>query len=781
METTIEQLEQQNQELKTQNQLLQEQLTQIQEQLKMKGCVGQMTRFYENSKGFTPQYEMPLDWNDDAEEQQQPRQIEQAGQSKAQGSGPGPKATPQPPPFERMKWDLLEERIRAIEGSGNRGLEAPDLCLVSNIPLPPDFKMPKFEKYKGSTCPRIHLAMYCRKMAAYQYQDSILIYYFHKSLTGAALRWFISLENLAPDRSRLQSLSKRDSEDFKDYVQRWRELAAQVYLPIPKREMVPMFIETLLLAYYKKTLGNMASSFVNLVLIGEKIEIAIRRGKIPTTSSSLSHVKRSNVDKWKADTNAVIIDASKAQEQTKFTLGGYSTQTPASGSGGTPKTHQKRTLTPVPMSYTALLPILLQKQLITTMPLRPQEPPYSKTYDPNTKCDFHEGGIGHSTERCWTLKHKVQDLVDGGWIKFRENEPNIDTNPLPAHGGQFINTLSHGMAGRKDAPPIEPLIIYYDPAPQPTLVIIDHPARPAYKDNHAVPWSYYPTSENRVKVTNIMAPGGMTRSGRIYTPEKLTKKVPTTEEAPRPTKDVPPAMEARDFLQHIQSSACELIEQMDKTPARISLLSLLLNSNKHRNRLIEVLSQAHVPKDITIERFVGIVNDISNRGQLTFSEEDLPAEGQGHNQPLYISVRCKGYTITKVLIDNGSSLNLLPKATLDKLKSVQIQLQPSPVIVRAFDGSQKDVLGEITLPIYIGPALFEITFQVMDIRAAYNCLLGRPWIHEAGTVPSSLHQKVKFISGPHLVSIFTEREIVATTSAPEEYIEGDADIQGISL
>ncbi|RDX94176.1 hypothetical protein CR513_23474, partial [Mucuna pruriens] len=32
----------------------------------------------------------------------------------------------------------------------------------------------------------------------------------------------------------------------------------------------------------------------------------------------------------------------------------------------------------------------------------------------------------------------------------------------------------------------------------------------------------------------------------------------------------------------------------------------------------------------------------------------------------------------------------------------------------------------------------------MDIWLAYNCLLGRPWIHDTRVVPSSLHQKATF-------------------------------------
>ena len=51
------------------------------------------------------------------------------------------------------------------------------------------------------------------------------------------------------------------------------------------------------------------------------------------------------------------------------------------------------------------------------------------------------------------------------------------------------------------------------------------------------------------------------------------------------------------------------------------------------------------------------------------------------------------------------------------------------MVVRAFDCSRRDVRGEIDLLIQIGPYTCQITFQVMDVNPAYNCLLGQPWIH----------------------------------------------------
>ncbi|RDX69128.1 hypothetical protein CR513_51795, partial [Mucuna pruriens] len=251
--------------------------------------------------------------------------------------------------------------MRAIEGTGGHGIDAVNLCLVPNIELPSDLKVPKFEKYKGSSCPRVHLAMYCRKMAPYTQQDKILMHCFQDSLTRAALRWYVGLdsghiktwrdladaflrqykynEDMAPDRSRLQNLSKTDAEGFKDYAQRWRELAAQVQPPLSEREMASMFIDTLPSPFYDKVVGSVASNFADLVVIGERIEAGIKRGRFTQDRGSTSFVKK--VEKRRGDTNAVMADPSRPQGQNKLIL---STSGIVSPSDTSPQTETANTL-----------------------------------------------------------------------------------------------------------------------------------------------------------------------------------------------------------------------------------------------------------------------------------------------------------------------------------------------------------------------------------------------------------------------------------------------------
>jgi len=224
-------------------------------------------------------------------------------------------------------------------------------------------------------------------------------------------------------------------------------------------------------------------------------------------------------------------------------------------------------------------------------------------------------------------------------------------------------------------------------------------------------------------------------------------------------------------LKFIQQSEYKVVQQLNRLPARISLLELLMHSTSHRKLLMKILNGVHVEQNISLDSFEGIVNNITTNNYLTFTDEEIPTEGRGHNKALHVYVKCLDHVIACVLIDNGSSLNVMTKATLGKLPCEGIHMKPSAMIVRAFNGSKREVMGEVELPIQIGTCVFQITFQVMDILPTYNCLLGRPWIHSAGVVPSTLHQKLKYVMGDKLVIVSGEEDILVSGPSSSRYIE----------
>ena len=79
----------------------------------------------------------------------------------------------------REKLDLIEERLRDIEGiSDYPFVDMAELCLVPDVVIPPKFKVLDFDKYKGTTCPKNHLKIYCRKMEANVKDEKLLMHFF---------------------------------------------------------------------------------------------------------------------------------------------------------------------------------------------------------------------------------------------------------------------------------------------------------------------------------------------------------------------------------------------------------------------------------------------------------------------------------------------------------------------------------------------------------------------------------------------------------------------------
>ena len=75
----------------------------------------------------------------------------------------------------QRKFELIEERLKAVEGSDVYGLmDARTMSLVPDLVLPPKFKVPTFDKYDGTKCPSAHLYMYCRKMTGYTSNEKLL-------------------------------------------------------------------------------------------------------------------------------------------------------------------------------------------------------------------------------------------------------------------------------------------------------------------------------------------------------------------------------------------------------------------------------------------------------------------------------------------------------------------------------------------------------------------------------------------------------------------------------
>ena len=370
----------------------------------------------------------------------------------------------------------MKDRLRALQGPVTwKSLGLDDLCLDPEVPVPKKFKVPEFMKYNGSGDPHYHLKSYCTKMSVWSRDEKFLINFFHESLTGSALNWFMKLDhsrlkrwedltdifmrqykfnlNTAPTREQLKGMKKKVNETFKEYAQRWRSTAAEVQPPLMESEFCSYFIRTLSDPYYKIMLGTHVNDFADLIVVGERIDSDIRDGRLEVSSAegrrvvgnkkkegevnyiqnSYQHPQNQSVPQQRRDQpRPNFLAYQSAPQQQPFVQ-----QNPGGQSRGSRFPPQPRDDRPLPnfnVSRTELYNDLVSKNLMGPKPLKPLQPPFPAWYDPNVTCAYHMGAAGHTIDKCDAFRRHVLMLIDNNHIGIKAGtDPNIVTNPLPNH------------------------------------------------------------------------------------------------------------------------------------------------------------------------------------------------------------------------------------------------------------------------------------------------------------------------------------------------------------
>ena len=133
---------------------------------------------------------------------------------------------------------------------------------------------------------------------------------------------------------------------------------------------------------------------------------------------------------------------------------------------------------------------------------------------------------------------------------------------------------------------------------------------------------------------------------------------------------------------------------------------------------------------------------------ITFSDLDLEGCQHSHDDPLVVRVVVANKTVHRVLVDNGSSADIIFALAFDKMGIVRERLEPVNTHLRGFSGEKVLPLGSIQLVLTLGEPPFQATtttrFLIVDTPSAYNMLLGRPSLNAIKAIPSAYHMMIKF-------------------------------------
>ena len=87
---------------------------------------------------------------------------------------------------------------------------------------------------------------------------------------------------------------------------------------------------------------------------------------------------------------------------------------------------------------------------------------------------------------------------------------------------------------------------------------------------------------------------------------------------------------------------------------------------------------------------------------IEFSEEDARRLHHPHDDAIVVSIRVGDYNTHRVLIDNGSSANILYYPTFQQMRINKEWLVPTNTPLVRFKGTKVYPLGAVTLPVTVG-------------------------------------------------------------------------------
>ncbi|XP_026439000.1 uncharacterized protein LOC113337523 [Papaver somniferum] len=141
---------------------------------------------------------------------------------------------------------------------------------------------------------------------------------------------------------------------------------------------------------------------------------------------------------------------------------------------------------------------------------------------------------------------------------------------------------------------------------------------------------------------------------------------------------------------------------------------------------------------------------------ISFNAEEVPGGGEPHESPLVVKLEinpkaktdeeedANTWAINRILIDPGSSVDILFYHTYKTMGGRDEELISSTYKIYGFNGTDNKPKGEITKRIPLKNISSEIVFCVVDVESPYNSLIAIPWLRGILGVASTFHQCIKF-------------------------------------
>ncbi|KAF9665074.1 hypothetical protein SADUNF_Sadunf16G0084300 [Salix dunnii] len=320
--------------------------------------------------------------------------------------------------------------------------------------------------------------------------------------------------------------------------------------------------------------------------------------------------------------------------------------------------------------------------------------------------------ISHPIEKCFVLKDKIMRLHENGDIVFDDEiaASNITTT-VKLGPCQSLSTISFGSCEpiRLDAIFLMSFTASSNQTPCITLTPLVDDLKPEWSENYDDEgWTLVTRRRGRRKYMQMIKPTRM----RISMVRKLIGE-PIRRKTQQ--KSIPVRKEA--FSTQSIRKPITLNEYMPTEMKRIENIPIACYQvDEEKTPIDYVMKKNH---DDSANLSHGVCTT-----EISFNDEDLLLGSKLHNRPLFI----KGYVdekkVNRILVDDGSAVNILPLKTMRELGIPMDELFPSHLMIQGFNQGGQNAIGKIRLAMHMEDMESNALFHVINAKTTYNILLG---------------------------------------------------------
>jgi hypothetical protein len=130
--------------------------------------------------------------------------------------------------------------------------------------------------------------------------------------------------------------------------------------------------------------------------------------------------------------------------------------------------------------------------------------------------------------------------------------------------------------------------------------------------------------------------------------------------------------------------------------------------------------------------------------EIVFNNQDFEGVQLPHSDALVITLRIGEFDVKRILIDPGSSVEIMYESLFRGLGLGKKDLSRTEGPLSGFSREIVVPSGKVTINVRARTVSSPTEFFVLNAFSPYNAILGRSWLHRIGAVPSTLHQHLRF-------------------------------------